>query len=134
MSTLTLRPALFAASQTETGTVQSDARTFGGDVKAKDKVQTDKGFKLREFLEEKFGAIHDRPEDISQGMGKHGEDAASAAENAQARGHSERLVKFYQSFKMLKGRPIQRDEWPLVDYMLSFIGGVQIFSGPLKMY
>jgi len=97
----------------------------GRDLNKADTAQTAKGFTLREFLE-RYGVTHLRPEEMQQGIGKSAGDAANAADDVKARGHSERLVKFFQSFKMLHGRPLPRDQWPYIDYMLFVVAGVQI--------
>jgi len=93
-------------------------------------VQTDKGFKLWQYLEQ-FGVKFLRPED-QQGVGKSRGNAAKTVDDAKARGHSDRLV-FFQSFKMLHGRPLFRDQWPYIDYMIFIVADAQIVSGPLKI-
>jgi len=128
------RSLLTASSETESSVCRNDYRTWGRDLQNGDKTLTDKGFKIGDIMDH-FNGKFDRPEDMTPGVGgKHVVDAGVAVANAQARGHSERLVGYYQSFKLLSQRKITRDEWPYLDYVLAFVSSVQIFSGPLVMH
>lgn len=123
----------YGGSYGESVCVKDDATNLLAYIKAGDVFVTDKGYYLRDLLQQRYGAHHLKPTEMAggSGAGMTPEQCARSQVIAQIRSVTERVVLLFKRFDIFGGTAVHMNEWHMMDEYKDIITMLIMKKGPL---